>query len=172
MKQLLALNTIFLFLLSCNNVSQNRIDYLNYKIADRLNSDWIIKNQDNERNWKYLENKNDSNLVCRCVADTIWDLMIFNISEHQKDSLKQRFDFILNVSHDSIYSPKSAESFEFYELKWVDPKNRDIITLSKTKMNDKAGFGSWTLEITNDSLLNRLNEKHDPLYNLSIPGNE
>lgn len=153
-------------------MSQNRIDYLNYRIADRLNSDWIIKNQDNERNWKYLENKNDSNLVCRCVADTIWDLMIFNISECQKDSLKQRFDFILSVSYDSIYSPKSAGSFEFYELKWFDKMNRDLITLSKTKVNDDIGLGNWTLEITNDSLLNRLNERHDPWYNLPIPGND
>ena len=170
MKHILVIYTISLILFSCNNKHQERIDYFNSKLETRPDSDWIVKKYENQREWKYLENINDSNLACRSIADTICYLIVFNINEQKKDSLKNIINSKLDMPYDSIYHPKSIKYFEHYELKWFDKRNLDIIRLTKTKMTEKAGFGNWTLEISNDSLLNRLNKNHDPFYNLPIPG--
>ena len=166
MKRNLFICIIIIFLFSCVNENKERINYLNYRLGEKYNSDWLVKNKDDEKNFKFLVNKNDSNIICRCVADTVWNIMILNICEEQKDSLIQSYNNILNSSYDSIYNSNTTGGFEFFELKWIDKKNQDIITLTKIRMSEDTEFGDWILEIRNDSLLNQLDQNHNPFYNL------
>ncbi len=75
----------------------------------------------------------------------------------------------IGTDYDSTYIPKSERKFESIELKWYDNKCNDEITLIKVKMNENKGFGSWTLNLRNESLFDQLSKTHDPFYNLPIP---
>ncbi|TKG89576.1 hypothetical protein EYV94_25075 [Puteibacter caeruleilacunae] len=168
MRYTIAIYIIILFCSSCQVEKRTRFEYLGNKLEDRITSEWTIISENKETRFKSLENRNDSNFVCRCVADTIWDMMIFNIDKKAKEVLKNKINKHLGVSYDSTYHPKSAHKFERFELKWSDNEYLDIIRLSKIKMNDKTGFGNWILEISNDSLLNRLDKNHNPYYDLPL----
>ena len=158
---------IYLLLLSCQFSKQERVGYRSYAIGSRVDSTWIVQNHDVERSWKYHKNRIDSNLVCRSIADTITCLMKFNLDSNELDSLKRIFTTSLSCNYDSVYRKKSVGYYESHELVWLDYQNHDVVRFIKTKMNSE--FGKWSLEISNDTLLEKLSSLYDPYYYVPIP---
>jgi len=165
--RIIALLVIISTSLQCNIQEQNKI--MGYKIGDKITKEWTLISSDIERSWKNCRNTNDPDLICQCVADTIWNLMLFNLTDSEKDSLVTIYTNVIGTDYDSIYIPKSKGKFESIELKWHDTKSNDEITLMKVKINENKDFGSWTLNLRNESILNKLSRTHDPFYNLPIP---
>ncbi|WP_439185862.1 hypothetical protein [Carboxylicivirga taeanensis] len=165
--RIIALIAIVFISLQCNIQKQNKIN--GYKIGDRITNDWTLLSSDIERSWKNYKNINDSDLFCQCVADTIWNLTLFNLTDSEKDSLVGVYKQTIGTNYDSIYRPKTIGKFESIELKWHDFKSNDEITLMKVKMNESKDLGSWTLNLRNERILNKLSMTHDPFYKIPIP---
>lgn len=153
----------------CQNNSNRRIEYLGYSVGDKIDSLWNVKTEDKERNFKYLQYQLDSNFVCRTVADTICSLIVFELTEQQTKNLRHKIDEKLNIHSDCTYHQSAVNKFESYDFVWIDSRTGDLIELSKIRINPKFEFSNWSLEISNDSLLNKLKSRHDPLYHFKLP---
>jgi hypothetical protein len=153
----------------CRKNSDSRVDYHGYSIGNRIDSLWNVKSEDKERKFKYLQYQIDTNFICRTVADTIWSLIVFELSEQETNNLRHRIEEKLNMQSDCTYHPSANGKFESYNFNWMDSRTGDLIDLSKIRMNPAFDFSTWFLEIRNDSLLDKLNRRHDPFYQLNAP---
>ena len=164
------ISVIFIaLLLSCNNSDVIKVNCCGYSTGVRVSDEWLCVNIDDEREFKFLKHKADSNLFCIAVADTIWNIMWFGIDDKQADSIVSEVNSLLNVISECRFRKRIGDFRNCYQYEWYDTINGDYIELDKCRLGSGNQFGSWSLTIINDSLLNDLNSRHDPFYDLPIP---
>jgi hypothetical protein len=154
--------------LSCQNSSEQRVDYLGYKIGNKVDTLWTVLKEDEESKFKYSKHQLDTNLTCRTIADTIWSINKTSIDHAEAKKLIHKFNSSLKIITDCTYVSKVAGIWDCYQYNWIDSINGDDINLWKCKVKEN-NFGLWELEIYNDSLLDLLNSNHDPYYSLRPP---
>ncbi|RKD85091.1 hypothetical protein [Mangrovibacterium diazotrophicum] len=129
-----------------------------------IDSSWTVVADDEETKFKYNQYKNDTSLACRTIADTIWNIMKSGISEIEAENLVSKFNSSLDMKAESKQVNNVSGFWDCYQYHWKDSKTGDVINLWKCKLKNNTIYGLWELEISNDSLLNHLNSKHDPYY--------
>ncbi len=168
MKHYISIWLLIIFF-SCQNSSKQRVDYLAYKIGEKIDTLWNVLREDEESKFRYSQHQLDSNLTCRTIADTIWSISKIRIEQTEAKKLTSKFNSSLKIIADCIYVSKVAGIWDCYQYNWKDSINGDDINLWKCKVNKKTNFGLWELEIYNDRLLDILNSNHDPFYSLRPP---
>ena len=139
----------------------------NYSVGQRIDANWIVLSSDAESKFKTLEYKNDSNLTCTIIADTI--ISITKKLKNKKQAVKFRDQIVkdFKANFDSVYNPDVSGMFEAFYFKWLDVKTKDLILISASKNLIANNNFNWSIEINNDSLSDQLSKKHDPLYLLT-----
>jgi len=146
---------LFIATISCNKEKESENNYKGILIGSRIvDSAWNkrYKNlETNEINLLYL--KSDTNIVCRTIRDTIWDIMHFNIKE------SDAIEFIEEMNENKNFKSFKSETINIekqriIEHKWFNDNDNIEKTISKTKW--KTNEIEWSLEIRNDTLLEKM----------------
>jgi hypothetical protein len=156
-------------LVSCKFNRDTRVEYNDYELGQRIDNNWIIMSFDEERNFKLLKNASDSNQICKTIGDTIWYLLVENISENKAFILKENYDRVFKTIAEEKYIENVAGIWNCYQYQWINTKDSLEIRLSKCGFGKNEIFEKWTLEIQNLKLADDLNRYNDPYYNLKHP---
>ncbi len=156
-------------LVSCKFNQDNRVEYNDYELGQRIDNNWIIMSYDEERNFKLLKNASDSNQFCKTIGDTIWYLLIENINEIKAFILKENYDRVFKTIAEEKYIENVAGIWNCYQYQWINTKDSLEIRLSKCEFEKNEIFEKWTLEIQNLKLADDLNRYNDTYYNLKHP---
>jgi hypothetical protein len=151
---------------ACNQ-KDSKIKIGNYSVGQKIDSNWNIIAEDSESNFKSLVFNNDSDFCCVAIADTIVSLTKTFENKNLALEFREKVNKALGSKYDSVYSPNTAGIFEAYFYKWYDLKNKDQILMSKTRNRFGNADFKWSIEITNDSLGDQLEKRHDPFYSLA-----
>jgi hypothetical protein len=169
-------NFIFIILtisvVSCKFNQVNRVEYKDYELGQRIDNKWIVMSFDEERSFKLLKNASDSNQICKTIGDTIWYLLIENISKTEAIVLKENYDRVFKTIAEEKYIENVAGVWICYQYHWINTKDSLEIRLSKCGFEKNEILEKWTLEIQNLKLLKNLNRNNDPYYYLKPPNVE
>jgi hypothetical protein len=167
--QKITLIILTISLVNCQFNQDNRVEYNDYELGQRIDNNWIILSFDEERNFKLLKNASDSNQFCKTIGDTIWYFLIENISENNVVDLKEKYDRIFETTAEEKFIEKVAGIWDCYQYEWLNEKKSLEIRLSKCGFEKNKISEKWTLEIQNFKLADDLNRYNDPYYNLKHP---
>jgi hypothetical protein len=164
---LLAITLSFLFL-TCQKERSPRFEYMGYSLGERIDTNWVVVFEDELDKTKYLRHNIDTNFTCRTIADTIFDLTRTELSDEEASKLRNEINWQLDMSNDSMYE-NTIGLWDCKEYLWKDNRNSDEIVLSKCKIKKLKDYSNWYFEIINKELIDELNSRHDPYYNLKPP---
>jgi len=145
------------------------LDYQGYQTGQQMDSLWIVIQEDRESKFKYSQHQLDSNLTCTSIADTIWGIAKRNIKQQEAMYLKNRINTLLKTEVDSTFITKVAGIWDCINYNWLDSISGDKITLSKSKTDHHQEYSLWTLRFSNYSILQSLDSRHDPYYQIPPP---